>query len=298
MKNVVTHNGVFHADDVFAVATLQLVFGVEGLRVTRTRDPKVIETADIVIDVGAISDPSRGRFDHHQKGRAGARASGVLFSSFGLVWAHYGETLCDSIAAAAAVDRSLVAPIDATDNGQSLYEGGKPVFVDVAGYSVSSAISSFNPTWLEEKDFDGAFIRAVDFARSILLREIASVKAERAARGALLRAIDRARAECDPRLLVLDRCCPWAETVISAAPEALFVVFPSETGTWMVQAVNTAVGSFDLRRPLPEAWAGLRDEEFRKVSGVPDGVFCHPGKFICGAETREGALRLAELALQ
>jgi Uncharacterised protein family (UPF0160) len=36
--------------------------------VKRTRDPSILNTCDIVVDVGAIYDESKQRFDHHQRG--------------------------------------------------------------------------------------------------------------------------------------------------------------------------------------------------------------------------------------
>ena len=33
----------------------------------RTRDPAVLDTCDIVVDVGAIYDETKQRFDHHQR---------------------------------------------------------------------------------------------------------------------------------------------------------------------------------------------------------------------------------------
>ena len=33
----------------------------------RTRDPAVLNTCDIVVDVGAVFDPDKKRFDHHQR---------------------------------------------------------------------------------------------------------------------------------------------------------------------------------------------------------------------------------------
>jgi uncharacterized UPF0160 family protein len=52
MKTVATHSGGFHADDVFAVATFQLLLGKENIQVIRTRDEAVIAAADYVVDVG------------------------------------------------------------------------------------------------------------------------------------------------------------------------------------------------------------------------------------------------------
>ena len=81
---VATHPGNFHADDVFAIAALELVHG--PLEVVRTRDPERQAAADLRVDVGGRSDPAAGDFDHHQKGGAGTRENGIPYASFGLVW--------------------------------------------------------------------------------------------------------------------------------------------------------------------------------------------------------------------
>ena len=92
VKIIATHNGNFHADDVFAVAALKNIF--PAAKLIRTRDLAVIANADIVVDVGGIFDTETNRFDHHQKGGAGARDNGIPFSSFGLIWQKYGLTIC------------------------------------------------------------------------------------------------------------------------------------------------------------------------------------------------------------
>ena len=57
---VVTHDGPFQADDVFAVQTvtqgvLRTVFSGEEIhRIIRTRDQSIIDTADVVVDVGGV----------------------------------------------------------------------------------------------------------------------------------------------------------------------------------------------------------------------------------------------------
>ena len=66
----------------------------------------------------------------------------------------------------------------------------------------------------------------------------------------------------------------------------------------MTQVVPMAVGTFNPRKPLPESWAGLRDQALAEVTGVPDSVFCHSARFIAGAKSLDSAIKLAELALQ
>ena len=68
---IATHSGSFHADDVFGVGILMGVFPAHAL--IRTRDQARIDAADFAVDVGGVWDAATGRFDHHQRGFAGAR---------------------------------------------------------------------------------------------------------------------------------------------------------------------------------------------------------------------------------
>ena len=84
-------------------------------------------------------------------------------------------------------------------------------------------------------------------------------------------------------------------------PEVLLVLYAeSDEGgqRHVLRTVPVEAGSFDARMDLPAAWAGLREAELAAVTGVPDALFCHTNLFIAVARSREGALRLAELALQ
>ena len=124
MKKLITHNGSFHADDIFACATLSLVLEKEGqeFEVIRTRDEETIKNGDYVFDVGGIYNPKINRFDHHQKSGAGKRENGIEYSSFGLVWKKFGKELTGSEKIAELIDKHLVSSIDAHDNGLDLVE--------------------------------------------------------------------------------------------------------------------------------------------------------------------------------
>ena len=65
-KKLVTHNGSFHADDIFACATLCLILEKQGkeFEIIRTRDEEMIKTGDYVFDVGGIYDANKNIFDH------------------------------------------------------------------------------------------------------------------------------------------------------------------------------------------------------------------------------------------
>lgn len=54
----------------------------------RSRDPNILDTCDIVVDVGAVYDESKQRFDHHQRGFDQVFGHGFTtkLSSAGLVY--------------------------------------------------------------------------------------------------------------------------------------------------------------------------------------------------------------------
>ncbi len=284
-KTIVTHNGNFHADDVFSVAALKNIF--PNHKVIRTRDLEVIAKAGIVIDVGGEYDADHDRFDHHQRGGAGARDNGIPYSSFGLVWRKYGLAICQGDQNIAnAIDTDLVSVIDAIDCG---YVEGVP-----SGISLSHTISMFNPTWQEDNDFDVCFDEAVEFASKILARFIAKASGGLNAKQIVAKAIENAK---DARVIVLEKYVPWKRTVHQLSQEALYMVYPSQTGQWRIQTVPVEPGSFEDRKPLPKQWAGLSDQALKDVTGLDDAMFCHNGLFIAGSASFESTMKMASMAL-
>lgn len=307
-KTVGTHNGVFHADESMAVAILKMVFG--DLTLVRTRNEEELKKCDVLVDVGGVYDQTAERYDHHQRGGAGIRENGIPYSSAGLVWAAYGPNICLARSGKGSetakiwqrVDEELIQAIDASDCGVQLRDG-EPKFKTAAGdpllgVSYSSFISSLNPEWDPKPasaDFDRQFNTAVDIAYLALSRAL--VRAEAASKAESL--VKEAMAQAtDHRVIVLDRFCPWGDAVFSTGSKALFVVFPSESGEWMLQCIPPTKGSFEKRLPLPETWAGLRGADLAALIGIEDAIFCHPGRFIAGAKTKESVLKMAELALR
>ncbi len=284
-KTIATHNGNFHADDVFSVAALKNIFPT--YQVIRTRDLAIIAKADIVIDVGGEYDADNDRFDHHQRGGAGARENGIPYSSFGLVWKKYGLTICQGNQEVAnAIDVDLVSVIDAIDCGYS--EGVS------SGVSLSHTISMFNPTWQEESHFDDCSHEAVTFASRVLARFIAKANGGINAKEIVAAAIDNAK---DARVIVLEKYVPWKRTVHKLSKEALYMVYPSPSGQWRIQTVPVEPGSFEDRKPLPKQWAGLSDQALKDVTGLDDAMFCHNGLFIAGSASFESTMKMASMAL-
>jgi uncharacterized UPF0160 family protein len=98
----------------------------------------------------------------------------------------------------------------------------------------------------------------------------------------------------DKRIIILDNDYPWGETLMNY-PEPLFVVLP-KFNMWRVGTVSKEKNSFENRKSLPLAWAGFRDEELAKITGVADAVFCHNARFLAVAKSKDGAIALAKKA--
>ena len=279
----ITHGGVFHADEAMATAILS---AIKPIALNRTfRVPE--DTKALVYDIGG------GAYDHHQRGGNGTRENGVPYSSAGLVWRDFGRQIVSCEEAWAFVDQELIAGVDALDNG--VYPS---VNYPATVASFSSLVSGFNPNWDSEVEPDDAFLEAVSFAQGVLARAIET--AESKARAKTL--VDTAIAESEDRVIILPRFAPWQEYVLTSddpkAADALYVVFPSNRGGYNVQAIPDAVDSFGNRKPLPEAWRGLRDGDLQEVSGVADATFVHPAGFIGGAATLAGAIAMARKAIE
>jgi uncharacterized UPF0160 family protein len=287
---VATHSGSFHADEVFAVAALELAVG--DIEVIRTRDADAQAAADLRVDVGFEHDPAAGTFDHHQRGGAGERSNGVRYASFGLIWQAYGERAAgDDPFVARLVDESLVQGVDAQDTGQTIM---LPAIENVQQMHLGGLIGGFNPNWDEPgDDVDKRFADAVAFARGIIEREVRYAQSIAAADRIVAEAVAAAE---DPRIVVLDQGLPWARAIHAHAPNALFVVLPKSSG-WGVQAIPAVRGQFDNRLDLPEAWAGLQEAEFAAACDVEDVVFCHAARFLAVARSQAGALKLAHKAI-
>jgi len=289
---IATHDGSFHADEVFAIATLGLLG--EPVSVVRTRDQDALARADLRVDVGFRDDASTGDFDHHQRDFDRTRGNGVRYASFGLVWREFGARVCDGDQGLAdAVDATLVQSVDANDTGQQLTES---LIDGVRLMTVNGIIGGFNTRWdetltpaQERERFDAA----VDLAQDILAREVASAASGR--RSALI-VREAITAAADPRVVELPVNAPWKQVLVPEAADALFVIYPKRQG-FGLEAVPRELGSFANRLDLPAAWGGLEGADLVAATGVEEAVFCHAKRFLAVARSRAGIKRLAELAL-
>lgn len=292
MYTIVTHDGSYHTDEVFAVATLQLHLGVEHVHVLRTRDTYAIENADWVLDVGRKYDPSKNYFDHHQAGGP-VRDNGIPYSSFGLVWQEYGESVTGSKEIRYILDEKIVQPVDAGDNGVALYTLNEYNVVPFELYNVVKSYAPADPT--NSQEIDKAFMQAVDFARHLLERMIAyEINQQKKMREA--EEIYQ-NSTVENGVLVID--VPMSTGYFSSFPDVALVVRPGADGAndrWIAKSIPVDGALFEYRAEFPQEWAGLSDAELQTVSGIDDALFCHAKRFICIVRSKEGAVQAAQKA--
>jgi len=295
-KKLVTHNGPFHADDVFACAVLCLFLEnkKQSFKIIRTRDAEIIKKGDYVFDVGGIYDPELNRFDHHQKGGAGQRENGVPYSSFGLVWKKFGEELCGSMEVALLIDKKFVQPVDAKDNGVDICN---LIYKDITPFSISEVFGVFLPSSLETFDKGKIFLKMVKLAKNILQREMKKdsdgVKIKKIIKDLYLKMENK-------RLLIIKEVRVSRTEIWDALEEfnePLFAVYHSADGFYNLVAIRKDRNSFGNRKDLPKEWGALNGVDLQKISGVSDAIFCHKNLFLASATSLEGAIKLAEIAL-
>lgn len=289
---VATHSGAFHPDDVFAVALLSILYK-GNIKIIRTRDAEVISKADFVVDVGLEYNPEKNRFDHHQEGGAGKRENGIPYSTFGILWKEYGEKICGSKRIADILDKKIVEVIDADDAGVDLY---KPLIDGLYPITITDIIYSLGITWKEPtSEIDGFFLKAVDFAGKILSREIKTSQDKIEAEGLVEEVYKNSK---DKRIIIFsEKYLP--KGFLTDYPEPIFTVYKEKDGSrWRVTAIRVSAKSFESRKRFPESWAGKSGKELVEITGVDDAVFCHNTRVFAGAETKEGAIKLAKLAVE
>ncbi len=317
--NLYTHDGIFHADDVFATALLSMM--AEDIHVVRGGDTTVPENKDewIIYDIGG------GELDHHtaeNKENNGCHpGTDIPYASCGLVWKkYYKEILAEQDCPESYYERvyarlesSLILGIDAHDNGfnpiaeklsamPNVTDAQRKEVVGTAGtgFTISQMIRDFNPTWNSTYSYDDAFMDAVSFAKDLLELRLDSIISSLDARDFVLRCISYSA----NHIMIMDKFAPW-EGILSSqhndpkANDIWYVIYPALRGGWNVQcALKDSDDRTSYRHPFPESWYGLRGEDFAKASGVKGADFCHVSGFLAGTKSEEDALALASAALR
>lgn len=278
-----THDGSFHADEVTACALLVLFDLIDGDKIVRTRDEQELETCEYVCDVGGYYDPERKIFDHHQSEYGGP------LSSAGMVLLYLKDQQLIEEKEYRFLNHVLIWGVDAHDNGKD------PLIPGLCSYS--HIVSNFMPISYDatNEELDQAFFDALAFAKGHLRRTRERYQYAQSCREVVFASMKEGK-EC----LMFEKSIPWIDLFFEMdglSHPAQFVVMPSGN-FWKLRGIPPSYEDrMKVRLPLPEDWAGLLEDDLKKVSGIPGAVFCHKGRFISVWETKEDALKALEYVL-
>lgn len=225
-KRVATHNKIFHADEVTAVALLE-IFTEDEIVVKRVaHGTQELNEFDMLIDIGQIFDSVKC-FDHHQyKGGK---------SSAGLIWEYIGlEKEYPKIS-------KLIKIVDDNDTGITK---AKP-------FEYASLIKCFNSHNICGEEQDKSFTKAVEFAKTVL----GSLKrVEDDVKNAKNIVANSFLFDGNPKILELNEFTPHWSSYVNGdlTPLVKAVVWADEVdNNYKVKIIPKRVGSFELNaKPL------------------------------------------------
>lgn len=258
-NGIITHAGIFHADDVLCTALLDIFEVVEYDHLDVIK--RVFKVPDnfqgLVFDIGG------GEFDHHQSD-ARVRENGVKFAAFGLLWDQFGmdwllKSNVQEVSELAwdEFDKNFVQSMDLTDNfGQDRYP-------NTLSYLISARAAT-NPNHLDE-EFYQTVVDTIPFLNSAINRAIQNaqkiVKAKKIA-------------EEQGAVVVLDNT--FIPALCFKGTSTQYIVSASNRGSgWNVNCV-------------PGVKIRLEQDQM-------DGcTFVHAAKFIAAFDTKEHAIAAAK----
>ncbi len=301
ITHLVTHSGGFHADELLSSVILTRLFPEATLLRTRDKTWITPDEGRIIYDVGGDFDAQAQIYDHHQRPNP-LREDGQPYSSFGLIWAHYGRDYLaamdvpetDIEAIHESFDRGFVLPVDLVDNGAVNTSEAGPLF---SGMTLPVLLESLKTVFDDRAEGadDRAFHDALPVARAFVEAQIKRKAAKFRAEGMVMNAIDAAGSG---HILELPMGMPFRAGVEKAGADHLLFVIHPRGADWTLTTIRVGDDTFDNRADLPAAWAGLTDGALEAASGVKGAKFCHNGRFIAVATSREATLKMADIAVQ
>jgi len=247
LLHIATHNGIFHADEISAIALLEIF--VDEVDITRVpHNTKNFDNFDMIIDIGRKYDGEK-YFDHHQyKGGK---------SSAGLIWEFIGkEKEYPKIS-------TLVKLIDKHDVGEKRAKE----------FEYPNIIKCFNTTDIYSKKQEEAFLEAVAFAKKVFLSlkeaSDAVIKAKEIVANSYV-------FDNNPAIIELQRFTPHWNSYINGekTPHIKTVVWEDEaTKKWYAKIPPKRAGSFELVAP-----------PFKKDSSME---FIHSSGFLAVAQDED-----------
>lgn len=325
--NIITHNGVFHYDEVMAYAMLNYMYPNNTL--VRTRNNSIIQNTQnsIIIDVGQIYDKTLRKYDHHQASfhETFFDNSPIIMSSAGLIYKNYGMQLLkkfcrnnhmsfsddEYLKAFNYMYNQMIIEIDAFDNGIRQYSDNMYKMLDehvisqnyFSTASIGFLVSRFNGYNANDDDTQHVrFKEASEFAwlaLSVLMKNYFSSAIHNASDYKIIENAmhDRYMYEKSGCIIVVKSDCnSWKQCVkkyerkFPMEQKAKFIVYRQTDTTWGIRALSD--GTFVNRMNILPA-----DELKKELSHPSDLVFVHNNAFLAVASTMETCIEIGILSL-
>lgn len=288
MKTIITHDGVFHADEIFSIAYISIVLDMD-VNVIRSRNPNEFIDADFVIDVGGKFDNVKF-FDHHYRGFNEFHKNGIKKSSFGLIVDFFAFTkkyktnpFFYDFKFVNKFKSKIVYSIDAYDNGEKPYDEMYEITPRFFPYTITNAIFSFNN---QEDGFDNA----LTFATIILQNIIDGYKKDFREEGIIIDTLNNVGNTRN--YAIFDKYYNWTNIAKRQTYSHIHHIIFKEHKVYKAIALSNTQNI--LKYPFPEEWAGLTNNELSNIAGIDDCVFVHNKRFIAVNKTLDGIILMVE----
>ena len=252
ITHLITHSGGFHADELLSSVVLRQLFPQAELKRTRDRQWLTPAADKIIYDVGGSYNAEQQIFDHHQR-PGPLREDEQPFSSFGLIWAHYGrdylaalDVPADDIEAIhTTFDTKFVLPIDLLDNGAMEPSVAGPLSI----LTLPSLLGSLKPMFDDTSPTadDDAFLTALPIATNFVEATIRNLAAKSRAKSIVFAAI--AKAGKSP-ILELPMGMPYRSALDQTEADHIMFMVNSRGEDWTLNGIKLSSETFDQRADL------------------------------------------------
>ena len=316
-----THDESFHCDDVLACVMLKMLPEYKNADIIRTKHKSLLDTCDIVVDVGGVFDHSKKRYDHHQHEfdktmksiSQGKLKYETKLSSAGLVYWFYGKSIiCHFLKINAGQEKAkleyifesaykfFIKEIDHLDN----HGGGKNSWT-----GLTARVGRLRPKWDDEtQNFKDCFNAAYNLVKSEFidcLREFESIWRARNIWKEKLN--QRETFHRSGRVLILDKWIPGRDDLNRIQKELeiqddetiLYIVTPDPGhDRYTIKCTNTKYEEGNNKTLFPQKWRGKENVELEKITKIPGSKYVHAGGWTAASDTIETALKMIDFFFQ
>jgi uncharacterized UPF0160 family protein len=293
---VITHDGTFHTDEVFAIALLKK-FVNSNIEVIRTREEAILTESKedkniFVIDVGREYNFHKRNFDHHQREfNKTWNNDNTLFSSCGLIWDFLkkrGYLKKYSKFTLINIEKKLIKKIDAHDNGQFFW-------------SMSNMIKLCNREDNKMEDFNKGLSLAKIYIDNIFHQECHSDK--------LNQIFQKDLEKYDNNKIFFSSISNNSSFLkhLSQKTNAAIIIYEQKYGEDSSRWYSKAITKQEVCQQVdkncifsalaPESWRGLSDDELKVRTGMQNVVFVHKTGYLCVSKNKKTAINMANAML-